>query len=56
MSLNRLTIHPGSEFDLGLALNLKPHFGQVSAFELISLPHSLHLIKATAYPFLLPNV
>lgn len=29
---------------------LAPHFGQASAFVLISLPHSLHFVIATTHP------
>lgn len=31
---------------IGLAAIRAPHFGQVSAFELTSVPHSLHLMSA----------
>ena len=31
---------------IGLAATRAPHFGQVSAFELTSVPHSLHLMSA----------
>jgi len=34
----------------GLAFSCKPHLGQVSAFELTSALHSLHLIMATLSP------
>ena len=31
---------------IGFAATRAPHFGQVSAFELTSVPHSLHLMSA----------
>lgn len=31
---------------IGLAATRAPHFGHVSAFELTSVPHSLHLMSA----------
>ena len=43
-------IHSGRPQPAGLRATLAPHFGQVSAFELTSLPHSLHLISAIESP------